>query len=272
MNYRRHKEVLDRLLDKDGLLPTSELIVSRSQSGSPEFLLQKRPEIQVFPGALIDQVMGILLNDTTLWQSARVGMEAAPPIVGRVTIFGVSFQRAVGEALKQGHIKSKFQVPMPERFALRGAVAELVVHVGVEVEDGIRWATLEAWQDVGQSAEAFYVHARIDTIPGRFAHLDGATIQYDPEVKADLFRSAVKVKGQHYQKHFRLDGSIEASAAFEIAKAFFPIEELANEYFLGTVQEQSSDPTGVGYQRRAAAGGRSTGRGRFMRAGGARRG
>lgn len=256
LNYHRHKELIDRLLDDDGLLPTSKLIVRPAGMGRPGFFLKDHPTVQVFPATSIGNVTRILLNDAVLWRSARLEMVAAPSIVGRVTIFGVKFQRAIEEALKQGHIKSKFQVPMPERFASTGAVAELIVHVGVDVEDGIRWATLEAWQDVPQSSEAFYVHARIHTTSGLFVHLDGATIQYDPESKAQLFNSGVKLKGHCYQKHFRVDGTIQESIAFEISKAFFPIEELADEYFVDKIWD------GPGDQR----GGRLTSRPRRQRA------
>lgn len=240
LNYHKHKELLDRLLDHEGLLPTSKLTVRRSPVGGPEqpeFLLKDHPAVQVYLATSIENVAGILLDDQVLWRCARLEVAAAPPIAGRVTIFGVNFRRAVEEALRQGHIKSKFQVPMPERFGSRGPVAELVVHVGISAEHGIPWATLEAWQDVGESAEAFYVHARIEPTSNRFVHLDGATIRYDPETKTRLFRLGAKLKGLDYRKHFRVDGSIEASAAFEIARAFFPIEELADEYFLGEVDK-----------------------------------
>jgi len=69
-----------------------------------------------------------------------------------------------------------------------------------------------------------------------FEHLDPLTNDQWGRIcaKATLFQIGKKIKGHPYQKHFRLDGRFEEPVAFEISKAFFPIEELTEEYFLGS--------------------------------------
>lgn len=232
MNYRQNSESLARLKTKDGLIRTNELVVRRLGSRRYEFYLSNAPHIQVFPASPATEVTYRLVRDPGLWSMAAIELVAAPSILGRFTIYGVPFQRAVEIVASQRFHKAKFQVQLPDRLEGQGAVAELVVHVGRENEKDTNYVTLEAWQDVGQSTEVFYVHARMLEGAETFEHLDGATMHFDPADKAFLFEKGRKLKGYGYQKHFRLDGVLPIHSAIKVVKSYFPIEELADEFFL----------------------------------------
>lgn len=230
LNFEKNKQILDGLLDKDGLVETSHLVF-QIRSGRAEFSLKKYPAIRVFPKHPIESVASHLAAKPALWRIARIGIQAAPSIVGRASIYGVDFQKAVSEALAKGFIKSRFQVPMPERFSNQGYVADLLVHVGTSLEQGGKLINFEAWQDPGHDSTVFYLHGIMPAAMSHFVHFDGASIEFSPEDRARLFQEGRKLKGA-YRKHFRLDGRIDLTEAFALARKFYPVDELTEEYFL----------------------------------------
>lgn len=62
--------------------------------------------------------------------------------------------------------------------------------------------------------------------------MDCATIMYSPDNIKKLFLECNKIKGQQYQKHFRLDGVIPVNEMFHLASSFFPFTELVEEVIL----------------------------------------
>jgi hypothetical protein len=90
---------------------------------------------------------------------------------------------------------------------------------------------VEAWEDIGNSTEVFYIHGIMTISSQSFLHLDGASMHFDLESKARLFHKGRKLKGHDYNKHFRLDGCIGLLQACEVVRAYLPIEELTDEAF-----------------------------------------
>lgn len=229
-NYKRNSEILENLADRDGLVETRHLDF-RIQNGRAEIFLKAMPDVRVFPGHPIESLSSYLAMKPALWRMARLEVQAARSIVGRAPIYGVDFPKAVKEAVATGFIKSRYQVPMPDRFAGRGFVADLLIHVGASLEQGAKLINLEAWQDAGHDSAVFYVHGIRPAEKTAFVHFDGASINFAPEDRIHLFQRGRKLKGA-YRKHFRLDGEIDQSDVFSLAREFFPIEELTDEYFL----------------------------------------
>ena len=90
---------------------------------------------------------------------------------------------------------------------------------------------LEAWQ-IGDFAEAHYIHMIFDPNKRSVGHLDGAVISFaSPDEARVLSENATKVKGQAYKKIFRLDGEFSLESASSLIRLYFPIEELTEEYF-----------------------------------------
>jgi hypothetical protein len=47
----------------------------------------------------------------------------------------------------------------------------------------------------------------------------------------EFLMGSKKMKGDRYVKHFRIDGALPASKMHDIARVFFPVEELYDEAF-----------------------------------------
>jgi hypothetical protein len=60
-------------------------------------------------------------------------------------------------------------------------------------------------------------------------HLDGATIRYSGRDLDTLLLETKKVKGTHYQKHFRIDGDVCIDDMHALATAFLSGRELYDE-------------------------------------------
>ncbi len=228
---RQNAVTLSELLNHDGLVQANDLrIVHQQQAADYSLHLKHRSDFQVYPVPYINRVVDILVQKLDLWEAAAISVKAFPPIMGRATLYGVPFERALQEVRLQKLIKARFQVPMPERFSATGFVADLLVHIAVDRKDSA--VELEAWEDIAQSPEVFYVHGRLTPDATTFIHLDGATISFSPEDKLRLFADGNKIKGTGYTKHFRIDGQITIPDAFAIIRAYLPIEELTDDFLI----------------------------------------
>jgi hypothetical protein len=146
----------------------------------------------------------------------------------RAPMYGVSFQKAVNEALKKGSIKSQFYLPEKKDDVY---YSNLLLHVERRKESNGSIIQLQAWQYCIDTEEVFYVHAESQDFNSTVSHLDGAKIYFNKKDLAQLFIEGDKIKGDYYEKQFRIDGNIPLKDFYEIIKKFLPIEELVNEAF-----------------------------------------
>ncbi|MBK8271300.1 MAG: hypothetical protein IPK83_24460 [Planctomycetes bacterium] len=146
-------------------------------------------------------------------------------------MYGVSFKKAVDIALSKRLAKSRFWIP-PERQTESVFYAQLLVKVARQKASNGGNLNVEAWQWIGDGIEVDYVHMILNPNTMIVNHLDGALIHYNSELEiATMFNTADKQKGCMYEKYFRLDGHIPMDSAIEMVRAFFPIQELVDEYF-----------------------------------------
>jgi hypothetical protein len=77
-----------------------------------------------------------------------------------------------------------------------------------------------------------YAHAILDEDATNTTHLDAAIIKFAREDEAaELLRSGIKTKGICRRKYFRCDAKVRIAAAIQLLNAFFPVDELVQEYF-----------------------------------------
>ena len=152
-------------------------------------------------------------------------------------MFGVSLQRAI-EQLKRNKIeKSEFYLANQSDDI---HYASLLLHIKRRKHSNGGGLALEAWQYCPGHSEVFYLHAESPNFETNATHMDCATIMFSPDNVKNLFVVCNKIKGQQYQKHFRLDGNIPINEMFRLASFFFPITELVEEAFeIGAVEHSS---------------------------------
>lgn len=88
----------------------------------------------------------------------------------------------------------------------------------------------EAWQLLDITSETFYVHLIIRKETGLICHLDGATMHHSPEEKSIIAKDAIKIKGNEYKKHFRIDGNFKINIAEKLMELYMPLEDLTDEF------------------------------------------
>jgi hypothetical protein len=225
---KENNSIIDTLRDNDGLVPTSELIINK-KNNSFDLYLRKFPKVEVFPHIQLSSVIPILSRTSSLWASACLDIKAFPPMSGRIQIFGVPLIRAFKEVQKKGITKSHFALLKESYEQDRGTPADLLIHVSRNRKDVPNIVEIEIWEDVRISSEVFYGHSFCDYETEIVNHLDCATMHFSEEQKLQIFQGGVKIKGNSYQKHFRVDGKISLIIALDLMRAYFPIEELFNE-------------------------------------------
>lgn len=196
----------------------------------------------LYPSHRALSVINYLVNDSMLsnLSSIRVstddiGMLGAP-------MFGVNFESAIKIVIREKFVKSIFYIPQQDNSSGfiegKGFACYLVVHLGAKEENGEMKFHLEAWHGNEVDPTVYYIHSifpkpvdlqQIDQ--AIIEHLDGAIIEYTQLDKEELFHKGNKKKGISYQKQFRLDGEIPLHTLYEIAKIYFPIDSLTEEYF-----------------------------------------
>lgn len=220
--------MIEELKDKDGLLHTKhmELINGRIEV--------KGCEVFVSPTA--SRVAEYVFQDAKLWNTARFLVSLKDIIRGRAPVFGVPFERGLQEITnqKRGVVKSIYQRPDWQYLQGHAVVGSLLTHITYSEEV----ITFEAWQFLDVDGETFYMHGQIDGSRGIFLHLDGAIMYHAPEEKEQVIAHGRKIKGQRYEKHFRLDGEISMSNAVEIMRLYLPLVDLTEE-FLETIEKNA---------------------------------
>ncbi len=212
---------------KDGLLRCKDLI--RVQTNHSYTLwLRQDDRISVAANSYSAPVADYISRDPNLWDSAAIRVVSGRGISGRALMFGVPLQRAVGIALREGFIKCEFYLPDQEDDVYS---ATLLFHVNKRKESNDSIIELQVWQYCPGLSEVFYVHAESTDFVTNVSHLDGAIIHFDPVDVVHLFRFCDKIKGNDYEKQFRLDGEIPIQDMLNIVSAYLPVTELVDEAF-----------------------------------------
>ena len=251
------KKLLDAFQDKDGLVKITDL--EKCKEVNSERILFKLKnnkdynQLLLYPSHRALSVIDYLVRDSTLsnLSSIRVstddmGMLSAP-------MFGVNFESAIQTVIRKKFVKSVFYIPQQDNSSGfiegKGFACYLVVHLGASEEDGQMKFHLEAWHGNEVYPIVFYIHSIFSIDPfalpqleqAVIEHLDGAIIEYTQLDKEEIFRKGKKKKGVSYQKQFRLDGEIPLHILYEIAKIYFPIDSLTEEYFgLNVITEDNN--------------------------------
>src|SRR5262249_34906041 len=150
------------------------------------------PTITVQPNHECHPVTQLLLGQPELWGNAKFRLVNKRGIRGRAPIYGVSFGRALVEALRSGRVSSLFWLP-PEAYAGRALESRLLV-ITTRRRSETKALNVESWQCVGDGIEVFYVHMLISQ--QAVTHIDGATVTFPTsEAAAQLFNRGRKLKG-----------------------------------------------------------------------------
>jgi len=222
----RFASLVEPLFTKDGLLPCKSITISK-RGGHHKFSLSDG-NIPLFPAPFNLMTANYLASHASLWEQAALRVTYYSPICGSAPVFGVPFRKAVNIALSKGQMRSKFY--FPERIE-NGHHETLLMQLDKTSDARGELLQLQTWQYTPGARRAHYLHALSHDFKAHVCHLDGAVIEFSDE-DLDLFlRKSRKVKGEKYEKFFRLDGMIEIEHMHNLAKTFFGTEDLYDEAF-----------------------------------------
>lgn len=222
-NKKLFASIDEGLYTKDGLFPCKYLEQKNNQ-----FWFN---DVRVSPNNSSKSVAKYLFERKELWRNSCVRIvDGGLGTSGRAPMYGVSFQKAVEEAfLKQGCIKSQFYLPEKKDDIY---YSNLLLHINQRKESNGSIIQLQAWQYCIGLKEVFYIHAESKDFKSTVQHLDGAKIFYQhPEDIKDLVINGNKIKGDSYEKQFRIDGNIPMLDFYAIIKKYLPVQELVEEAF-----------------------------------------
>lgn len=215
--------------NKDNLIPSKYLKVINEPPQKIFLSVKNVPLFQVYLPIDTSEIFEIIFNDKKLWLKSSFYVTDKKISKLRAPIFGVPFNKALNLVIKEGLIKSRFYLSNSDELKNNAVIADLLVHSAFNKKE-IKYE-LQFWQMLDKDNQVFYVHSILNFYTKTVEHLDGAIILFTDEQRNLLFEKGKKIKGYYYQKYFRLDANIAIDLAIEIIRKFFPIEELANEYF-----------------------------------------
>jgi len=242
--------------DDDGLIKMTALECCK-QPNSEEMIFRLRnnhkkvADSLLYPSHWARSVINRIVQDPTLSKLSSIRVSTHNERRNGAPIFGpISFESAIKAVIRENFVKSKFYIiEQSESSGFVGFACYLIVHLSRVMEsNGQIKFHLEVWNGTEVDPSVYYIHSifskddRYHQIDGAIIeHLDGAIIELNPLDKDYLFHHGKKIKGISYQKQFRLDGKIPIHILYEIAKIYFPIDTLTNEYFgLDIILEDNS--------------------------------
>ena len=212
---------------KDGLVQCTELL-QISERGYFTFWLKRHENVCVVPGFHVRDVTQYLLPRESILRSAAIRVSPNLPCEFGAPLFGVPFAKAVELAIAGKYVKAEFYLPNDDT---GGFNTRLLLHVNRRKESNGSVIQLQAWQYNVELPDVYYIHAESKDFSESVSHFDGALIQMSPEQIEALFTQCDKIKGDSYEKQFRLDGEIPLTDFYNLARHFFPVEELVDEAF-----------------------------------------
>jgi len=224
-NRKRFEQLLPELRTKDGLVPTSQMVVRAAD----KIVLLQAPNVRIYPHWRVSGLAHTLLENPELWKIAELRILPGRSIVARAPVFGVPFEKAVEVVLKKGMVKSLFWVPKMNDNTL---CSKLFVHLKRTTEPTGTAISFESWSWLDEGIEVDYTHMIMSNDAATVSHLDGAIIEYDSEATlSSIFAVGRKCKGIRKEKYFRLDGQIPVGDAILLIRSYFPSEAPVGEYF-----------------------------------------
>jgi hypothetical protein len=207
-------------LDKNGLIFSGDV---KEESG--RFFCEGE---EIYAAPECRGIISHLLKDRKLWGISRIRFNRTDIRMKRAPIIAVPFSKALGIAIQSpyGFQKSMYQVPNWTIYAGKAVIATMLAHTSASHE----LVELEAWQFLDVSNETFYVHCIIDKKKRCVIHFDGATMIHTEAQRNQIQHEAAKIKGEGYQKHFRLDGEIIIDTAAILMDLYFPAQTLTREF------------------------------------------
>jgi hypothetical protein len=242
------KKLLDAFQDtKDGLIKITDLEKCK-EVNSERILFKLKTNNKdynqplLYPSHRALSVINYLVNDSMLSNLSSIRVSTDDIGMLSVPMFGVNFESAIKIVTREKFVKSIFYIPQQDNSSgfieEKGFACYLVVHLGANKENGEMKFHLEAWHGNEVDPTVYYIHSifskpfDLQQIDQAFIeHLDGAVIEYTQLDKEDLFLRGNENKDLPYQKQFRIDGKISLHILYEIAKIYFPIDSLTEEYF-----------------------------------------
>ena len=199
-------------------------------------LVKEGINLFLHPTPQASRVLPYIMQDEKLIQQALIRASACTYPgkyydVKSAAIIGLTFERALTIALKEGFHKSVFYALEPELYSQWSTTAYLVIHLKNQLKERQPHIELESWQGSQGNGSTLYIHAMFSSNFDYCIHLDGAVIELNSEDLATLFQHGRKVKGNSYAKHFRLDGNIPLISFQKIMNEYFLTDALTNEYF-----------------------------------------
>jgi hypothetical protein len=222
----RFASLVEPLLTQDGLLPCKNITVSKH--GERHNLFLAGDNLPLFPAPFNLMTANYLASHASLWELAALRVTYYSPICGSAPIFGVPFRKAVNIALSKGLMRSKFY--FPKRME-NGHYETLLMQLDKTNDSSGELLQLQTWQYTPGTRHAHYLHALSHDFKTHVCHLDGAMIEFSDEDLELFLQKSRKVKGDSYEKFFRLDGMIEVEHMHNLAKTFFMTDDLYDEAF-----------------------------------------
>lgn len=143
-------------------------------------------------------------------------------------MYGVPFKEAVEIARHREFMKSEFYLPDEGRGLLHPT---LLLHLNKRKESNNGVLELQVWQYCPEQEVVFYLHAESPDFETHATHLDGSVLHYAKADLRELFQKGRKLKAQHKEKQFQIDGEIPLDDMYAIASLYLPVEELTHEAF-----------------------------------------
>lgn len=215
-------------LNEDGLFPCSKIeLYNKSSSIIPQMRLKDEPEINVYSSHDSLLVVNYLINNPSLWEAASIDVIGVQTISGSAPMYGVSFEKAINLALKNGEAISKFFVPESHQ---RGRFTTLLTKI--KQKNGEQKSLqLEAFQVAALSSKVNYLHALSNDFSETFQHLDGKLMEFSENEIDRIFNYGERIKPLCFKKVFRIDGDIEIKHFYGLSRAFLSSSDLYDEYF-----------------------------------------
>jgi hypothetical protein len=182
----------------------------------------------VFADNRINRIVDYIINIPELWEKSKLSLRSSRKVLSRARVFGITFKQAVDKVQLKGYEKARLYCEKQKDFSELGVIAEMLAITSNDSEGQI---SFEVWQGVINVQEVFYAHAILNKDKTKFCHFDCAVIDFDISDKELLFNENRKIKGNNYEKLFRIDGQIDFCHVFNIADKFFPLDSLIEEYF-----------------------------------------
>jgi len=230
-NLTRNKDAFQSIQDfaftAEGLLKCSEVIQTNAKS-KYHLCMKCDNSIYFNPNNYSSPVYNYISKDKHLWNISAIRVVPEHYVYGRAPMFGVPFEKALSIVLKEGFIKAEFFIPDKKDNVFYAA---LMFHINKHKDSNGANIELQVWQYCPGLSEVFYIHSESPDFLKYITHLDGAVIQYHPKDIYKLFTSGRKIKGEQYEKQFRLDGIIPFTDMINIISAYLPVEELVDEAF-----------------------------------------